>query len=122
MFRSRPFAFIGTILLIPVLGLGLFIFAFWYLKVRTTKLIVPSSGITHEYGFYNKDSTDLAIEDIRAVKTPLPFIERIFGTGRLAIFSAGDRPEIAIIGLRKPLEIRAGINQLREIANAKPDD
>ena len=110
MFRNRPVAFILSVLLIPVL-VGALILAVWYLKTKASRLVVTSESILYEAGLLNKVRSEIAIEGIRSVKVSALFFERIFGVGTIEIFTAGDRPEIQISGMRDPESIRDYISQ-----------
>lgn len=114
MLRSRPFSFIGAVLLIPVFGLGLLILGIWRWRNKTTTLSVSPSGVIFSTGILSKSVTELSMGSIRSVKVNKSFIERMLGTGRIDIFSAGDQAEIGVSGMLDPSSIRMGINSLRE--------
>ena len=46
-------------------------------------------------------------DDIRTVKIKQSFFQRMFGTGDLDIYTAGDSPEAVLMGLQDPHEIKS---------------
>ncbi len=101
MFRSNPIGFILAVALVAV-GVGLLILAWWYLDCRTTKLRADARTVTLEHGILSKERIELDIDNIRAVKVYQSLFNRMFGVGRISVFTAGDVPEIAIKGMPEP--------------------
>ena len=109
MFRNSPLKFIVYILLIPVFGLGLFLLLWWYVGNKNKCLSIEGNLMKWQEGIFNKTFIDLNTEDIRTVKIKQGFFQRIFGTGDLDIYTAGDTPEAVLMGLREPHEIKTMI-------------
>jgi len=105
MFRNRPFGFILALLLVPV-GVGLVIFLVWYLKNKSSKLTVTDSEVHFEQGLLSKDHSEVSISSVRTVKVKQTLANRIFGTGTVEIYTAGDNPEIVAVGLPDANRIR----------------
>lgn len=105
MFKSRPFSFILSILLVP-LGIGILILLVWYLKCKGTLLEIQDGEITLEEGLLSKGRTELDINTVRTVKVYQSFMNRLFGVGDVSVFTAGDAPEIAARGMPRPQEFR----------------
>lgn len=101
MFRNKPFGFILSLLLIPVV-IGVIILVVWYLKCRSTKLEINGDEIILEQGLLSKDRTELNTSSIRTVKISQSLMNRLFGVGTLSIFTAGDTPEIQVDGMPRP--------------------
>ena len=106
MFRNNPLGFVLSILLIPAFGLGLLILLYWYAATKAAKLSVDASDVLFEKGLLSKERSELRIRDIRTVRVKQSFSQRIFGTGTIEIFTAGDKPEISVSGLPRPHEVR----------------
>lgn len=106
MFKSNPFGFIGCILLIPVLGLGLFILLWWYLAARNTLFTVDGNEIRYETGILNKEHAEIGRNSIRSLKVKQSLLDRMLGVGTVEIYTAGDAPEIVVKGLPEPHRIR----------------
>ena len=106
MFRNHPFSFIVTILLIFAFGLGILIFLIWYLKCKSTKIIVSNDELEFEKGLLSKERIEIKLNMIRSVKVNQSFFQRIFGVGDLEIYSSGDEPEIIVSGMPNPLHLK----------------
>ncbi len=106
MFKNQPIYFICTILSCLLFGLGLIILIPWYLKTKATKLEITENDIVFEQGLLSKTRSELGLHNIRTVKVHQSFFNRMFGTGSIAIYTAGDKPEIEASGLPEPHKIR----------------
>ncbi|MDB5968773.1 MAG: hypothetical protein JWQ90_1223 [Hydrocarboniphaga sp.] len=113
MFRNNPLGFILAVLLIPLV-VGLVILLVWYLRCKSTKLEFVGNDLVLEKGLLSKARTELDARGIRSVKVYQSFFDRIFGVGKISIFTAGDAPEIEVAGLPRP-------NDLRELIKAEQD-
>jgi uncharacterized membrane protein YdbT with pleckstrin-like domain len=105
MFRNNPVGFIIAVLLIPV-AVGILILLAWYLKCKSTRLEYAGNDLILEQGLLNKEHTELNVDRIRTVNVYQSFFNRIFGVGKIAIFTAGDKPEIEVAGLPRPHDLR----------------
>lgn len=114
MFKNNPLGFIVALLLVPVFGLGLIIFLIWHLKNRASKLVVTENEILYEVGLLSKQRVEISIGSVRTVRIQQSFFDRIFGTGAIALYTAGDAPEIVAKGMPEP-------NRIREIIKSRKD-
>lgn len=105
MFRNNPLGFILAVLLIPV-AFGIIILMVWYLKCKSTRLDFIGNDLVLERGLLSKDRTELDVKRIRTVNVYQSFFNRIFGVGRISIYTAGDDPEIDVSGLPNPHDLR----------------
>lgn len=110
MFKNHPLGFIIAVLLVPV-AVGIIILLWWYLQCKSTKLEFVGNDLVLEEGLLSKSRTELNVERIRTVNVYQSFFNRIFGVGKIAIYTAGDDPEIEVAGLPNP-------NDLRELIKA----
>ena len=111
MFKNNPLGFIVALLLVPVFGLGLLIFLIWHLNNKSSRLVITDSDVLFEKGLLNKERSELTIKSIRTVKVRQSFFNRIFGTGTVELYTAGDKPEIVAEGLPDPGRVREIIKQ-----------
>jgi len=129
--RNRPFLFtlfiilniaglVATIRLdqqsFQIIGLVVFLgtvmsLLIWYLKIKSTKVSVTKNDILVERGLLRKNRKELAIAKVRTVEVDQDFIDRIFGVGKIKVFTAGDLPEIEVEGLPDPNRIRELVKQ-----------
>lgn len=112
MFKNNPFGFILSLLLIPVFGVGLLILLWWYLQCKGSKLTVKEHDLMFEKGLLSKERAEVSISSVRTVRITQSFFNRIFGVGRIAIYTAGDDPEFVAKGMPDP-------NRVRELINAR---
>jgi uncharacterized membrane protein YdbT with pleckstrin-like domain len=105
MFRNNPFGFILAVVLIPV-AVGIIILMVWYLRCKSTRLEFIGNDLILERGLLSKDRTELDVNRIRTVNVYQSFFNRIFGVGRISIYTAGDDPEIDVSGLPDPHDLR----------------
>ncbi|GGO86077.1 hypothetical protein GCM10011348_36080 [Marinobacterium nitratireducens] len=115
MFKNNPLGFLLSILLIPV-GIGIIILLIWYLKCKSTLLEVTDRELVVERGLLSKDRTELSLSGVRTVNVYQSFFNRIFGVGKIAIFTAGDDAEVEVAGLPDPHRLRELIKQGQEAA------
>lgn len=106
MFKNNPLGFVLSLLLVPVFGLGLLIFLVWYLKNKGSKLTVTEHDILFEEGLLGKDRAEINISSVRTVRVKQSFFNRIFGTGTVELYTAGDTPEIVVAGIPDPNKVR----------------
>lgn len=106
MFKNNPLGFILALILVPVFGLGLIIFLVWYLKNKSSRLIVTEEDVLFEKGLLSKERLELTIRSVRTVRVKQSFWNRIFGTGTIELYTAGDSPEIVASGLPDPNRVR----------------
>lgn len=106
MFRNHPLGFILAILLIAAAGIGIIILLVWYLRCKSTRLELQGNNLVLEEGLLSKERTELKLSAIRSVKVYQSFFNRLFGVGRITIYSAGDEAEFEADGMPHPHELR----------------
>jgi uncharacterized membrane protein YdbT with pleckstrin-like domain len=111
MFRNNPVAFILCIVLIAAFGLGLLILLVWYIFTKAEKLTVTSQDVLYEKGLLSKSRSELRITSIRSVRVYQSLFQRLFGTGDIDIYTAGDEPEITAKGMPEPNRVRELISE-----------
>lgn len=105
MFKNNPLGFIFAILLIPV-AIGILILLIWYLKCKSTTLEFTGNDLILEKGLLSKHRTELNVSSIRTVKVYQSLLNRIFGVGKISVFTAGDDAEIEVVGVPDPHDLR----------------
>jgi len=111
MWRNRPGLFFVFICLIPAFGFGMLLLLGWYIKTRTDELQILSGKIQWVHGIISKTYVEVDIQQVRTVRVHQSLIQRIFRSGLLEVYTAGDQPEIVIRGLPYPTHIREIINK-----------
>ena len=111
MWRNRPVLFFVCICLIAAFGLGVLLLLGWYIKTRIDELKISSGKIQWVHGIVSKTYVEVDIQQVRTVRVHQNFIQRIFRSGLLEVFTAGDKPEIVIRGLPYTTRIREIIDE-----------
>jgi uncharacterized membrane protein YdbT with pleckstrin-like domain len=110
MFRNSPLGFIISVLLIPAFGIGIIILLVWYVSTKAQKLTITTQDLLYEKGLLSKSRSELRLTSIRSVRVNQSLFQRIFGTGDVEIFTAGDTPEVTIPGVPDPARVRELVN------------
>ena len=114
MFRDKPFRFVFYLITMPIL-IGLIGFGVWYLACLANRLTITKHQMTRETGILSKERTEVSLESIRSVNVKQSLMNRIFDTGQVSVSTIGDTPEIVLSGLPRPNEIRAIVNDSRDL-------
>jgi uncharacterized membrane protein YdbT with pleckstrin-like domain len=106
MFKNHPVLFVGSVILIPAAGLGLLILLAWYLNAKMTEVSINAQGTLVRRGILSKSHKDVWHRDVRSVYVQQTLFDRMFGVGRVQLFTAGDAPEVDVSGIPDPLRVR----------------
>ncbi len=112
MFADEPGKFILACLLVPFV-IGIFWLGWWYITNRSTIVTVDAERITLRRGIFNKESIEVQMPSIRAVRVDQTFVDRIFNCGILKVYTAGDNPDLEQGGLPDPDRLRAALRNAR---------
>lgn len=106
MFRNNPVLFVLAVLLIAAFGAGIVILVWWYVVSKASQLTITDQEVRYEKGILSKTRKEIRLPAIRSVRVHQSLSQRIFGTGDVEIYSAGDLPEIVAKGMPDPHRIR----------------
>jgi len=110
MFRNNPLGFVLSVLLIAA-AIGIIILLVWYVKTRAEQLTITAEELRYEKGILSKSHSELRLASIRSVRVHQTLFQRMFGTGDIDIFTAGDAPEVTVKGIPDPHEVREIISE-----------
>ncbi|HEX5418664.1 MAG TPA: PH domain-containing protein [Gammaproteobacteria bacterium] len=110
MFRNHPLGFAVSVLLCPIV-VGIIILIVWYIRVRSETLTITNEELHYETGFLSKSRSEVRLTSIRSVRVHQSLMERIFGTGDIEVFTAGDQPEVTVRGMPNPDRVRELIGE-----------
>jgi uncharacterized membrane protein YdbT with pleckstrin-like domain len=119
MFRNNPLGFVAAVILIAAFGLGLLILLYWYIKARSVRLTVTGDTMHLTRGILSKDQTDLDVKDISTIRVFQSFWQRVFGVGRVEIFTRGDQPEMVLDGMPDPGFLRDHVRARGRLAEER---
>ncbi|MEC7791192.1 MAG: PH domain-containing protein [Pseudomonadota bacterium] len=97
--------------MIAAFGLGVLLLLGWYITTRADELQISSGKILWVHGIVSKTYVEIDIQQVRTVRVHQNFTQRIFRSGLLEVFTAGDKPEIVIRGLPYTTRIREIIDE-----------
>jgi len=112
--RMNPLGVVVAVLLIPV-GVGILLLLYWYLLTKSDHLTIKGDEIVWTHGLLNKQYTEINMSSVRTVRVTQTLMQRILKAGDIAIYTAGDEPEVVIRGLPSPEEVRARIKGQRPV-------
>ena len=115
MFRNHPIGFIGSIILIPIYGIGLIILLSWWLECKRTKLTITNKKTTLRTGLLSKNTNEVYHSDVRNIRVSQGPLQRMLGVGKIGISSAGQSDfEIEVGGIQNPEKVKALVSKYRE--------
>ena len=98
-----------------LLALALVVFGAVAVKIYSQKFSIDDKCIAQTLGLFSRNQLSIRLNDIRSIELNQSLAQRIFGIGDLAFYSAGtDSPEIKFLGILKPGEWKARIDQARD--------
>lgn len=109
-----PIAAFGSVLfgpplalaLIPVAGGAILVLLYWYVSTKQDHLTIKEDEIVWEHGLINKRYTEINMSSVRTAQVSQNLLQRILDAGDVAIYTAGDKPELVVRGLPHPNAIR----------------
>jgi len=110
MFRNNPFGFVISVLLIGA-AVGVFILLVWYVRTRSERLTVTTEELRYEQGILSRTHNEVRLSGIRSVRVRQSLFQRVFGTGDIEVFTAGDAPEVTVRGIPDPHEVRELVSE-----------
>jgi len=91
---------------IGLFGLGFLMLLSWFVAAKMDRLQIKENEIVWTHGLISKQYTEISMTSVRTVRVNQSILQRLLGAGDLAIYTAGDRPEMVIKGLPEPTRIR----------------
>lgn len=114
MFRNAPIFFMLCIFLILFYGIGLLILIIWWLHCFGIRFCVTNKKTILKKGILSKHTNEVRHCDIRNLQVKQSFSQRIFGTGKIYISSAGQGGiEIEIGGIKAPQKVAQAIRKFQ---------
>lgn len=112
MFKGDPVKFILSVILFP-LG-GFVVLMIWWVQCKGQTISVSTQRTIVRDGLLSKGTSEVLHEHVRNVQIRQGAIQRIFGTGTIAISSSGQSDmEIVFVGLVDPESVKAIIDKHR---------
>ncbi len=113
MFRNHPVGYVLTLVLCLV-GVGIPILIVWYVRSRSTVLTVTNMRTSLHRGWLSRAVSEVWHGDVRNVQMHQTAAQRVLGTGRISISSAGQGGiEIDVNGMPNPYRVKDVIDKYR---------
>lgn len=132
MFRNDPFRFSILIfmliislimpwfmiqslgLALPIIIMVMFAFFLWWWSIKGTRVTITKEYIRVRHGIFNREITQIFIQDITKFRVYQTFWQRIMNVGTVEVSSsASAETEIMEKGLPRPRDILVAINSNR---------
>ena len=114
MWRSNPFLFLLSLVLILCFGAGLVILFIWWIKSQNTTLIVTDKRTILQQGILSRHTNEVMHSHVRNIQINQSPMQRLFNIGTIKIASAGTGDiEISADGIPSPNRIKAVIDHYR---------
>lgn len=89
-----------------VFGLAALQLLLWWVSTRSDHLQITDDEILRTHGLLNKQYTEIGMGSVRTVRVSQSLLQRVMNAGDVAVFTAGDAPELQVRGLPNPDRIR----------------
>lgn len=90
---------------IPLLGSGLLLLAYVYIKVATTEVAVTDRRVIAKFGFISRSTIEMSVRRIESIQVDQGILGRIFDYGSIVMSGAGN-PLAPIPGISNPMAFR----------------
>ncbi|HRT04861.1 MAG TPA: PH domain-containing protein [Kiritimatiellia bacterium] len=109
-YRARLGLLVWGVLLLPVVGLGLFLLArAWYL-VASTRYRLTTQRLFAETGLIAKNLEEVELFRVKDVTLRQGVLDRLLGVGTVTVLSTDDTaPELELAGIRDPLAAKEAL-------------
>ena len=78
----------------------------WWLRTKTTELTLDQNDVLYSFGILSKTRVKLDRTKIRSIEVRQTLMHRLTDVGSLAVYTAGDAPEVVLRGMRQPNILR----------------
>ena len=108
-----------ALILLGVFLVGIVIFVYEMLRMKTTDFAVTNHRIMHKRGILTADVEELALDAIEGGMAHQSMLGRLFGYGHITVAGRGEM-EIAFPTMARPERFYAAITQAREALRESP--
>jgi uncharacterized membrane protein YdbT with pleckstrin-like domain len=106
------------VLLLPVLGIGLYFLISVLIRYKTTELAVTNKRVITKTGLITRHTLELNLAKAESIQVEQGLMGRLFDYGSLQINGTGTA-HAPIIGIRAPLEFRRQFMEAQDQAAAR---
>ena len=115
MIRGTPSSFLLALLFIPLFGAGFVLLLLLWIRSRSRGLVVTDRRSVLSTGLLSRSTSEVWHSDVRNVRTQSSLLQRVLGSGKVEIASAGmGGIEISVDALADPDHIKKLVNDGRK--------
>ena len=109
-YRARLGLLVWGVLLLPVVGLGLFLLARAGYLVASTRYRLTTQRLFAETGLIAKNLEEVELFRVKDVTLRQGVLDRLLGVGTVTVLSTDDTaPELELAGIRDPLAAKEAL-------------
>lgn len=101
------------LLLLPLYGIGLILWASAAITYFTTELAITNKRVIAKFGLIRRDTIEMNISKVESIQVDQGILGRIFNFGSILVAGAGD-PKAPIPGISEPLKFRRTFFEVQE--------
>jgi uncharacterized membrane protein YdbT with pleckstrin-like domain len=109
---QAPLLILGFFLL-PVLGLGLLLWAVVAIRYYSTELTITNKRVIAKFGFISRRTVEINLQRIESIQVHQGLFGRIFNYGSIIVSGAGN-PQAPIPGISDPMGFRRSFSESQE--------
>ncbi len=92
---------------VALFGLAMATLYLWYVPTRFERVGITDDALIYHKGSLTKSTLEIDLNSVRDLKIDQTPLQRLVNGGDIAVFTAGDKPELVVRGLPHPERIRA---------------
>ena len=93
------------LVLLPVFGLGLLVWGYAYIRLKSTEVAVTTKRLIVKHGFIRRSTIELNINKVESIQVDQAMIGRLLNFGTLVIAGTGSS-HAPIVGVADPMAFR----------------
>jgi uncharacterized membrane protein YdbT with pleckstrin-like domain len=105
--------FLGGLVLLPVLGLGLILWLVAFIRYKTTELAVTNKKIISKFGFIGRQTIELLLPKVESIQVQQSIFGRMLNYGSISV-AGGGNPQAPVPGIYDPLQFRRRFMEIQE--------
>jgi len=107
-------SFILGLILLPLLGLGLLLWAGALIQYFTTELAITNKRVIAKFGLISRSTIEINLPKIESVQVRQGIFGRIFNYGSIIVSGAGN-PQAPVPAISNPLGFRRAFVETQEL-------
>ena len=106
------------LVLLPVFGLGLLVWGYAYIRLKSTEVAVTTKRLIVKHGFIRRSTIELNINKVESIQVDQAMIGRLLNFGTLVIAGTGSS-HAPIVGVADPMAFRKAFIEAQDQARGE---